>query len=285
MKRALLFFGAMLLVLSSGCARVAVRWSDPVVQNMVHSVFEECDLHLAREALPANLKILEGLAKTDPGNRTVLTALAMGFSGYALLFVEEDEPERASGLYLRARDYALHALGRKSGDLSLPNFGEADQTLSDLGREDLQPLFWAAFAWNAWVNLNLDKPEGIAQLEKTQFLLEKVLVLDSTYFYALPSILQGAMLSAKPALLGGDREKAKAFFQKGVAASEGRFFPARYYYARYYAVAAQDRGLFRELLQGIMRSDPQELREACLINRAFQQKAAKLAEREEELFF
>jgi len=225
MKQALLCLGTILFLLSSGCARVALRLSDPVVQNMAYSIFEECDLNLAREAIPANLKILEGLAKTDPRNRTVLTALAMGFSGYALLFVEENEPERASGLYLRARDYALHALGKKSGDLSWLNSSESDRSLRDMDREDLQPLFWAAFAWNAWVNLNLDKPEGIAQLEKAEILLEKVLFLDSTYFHGLPSILHGAMLSAKPALLGGDKEKAMAFFQKGVEAGNGRFFP------------------------------------------------------------
>lgn len=249
---------------------------------MTHSIFEECDLQLAREAIPGNLKILEGLAKTDPHNRDILSALSMGFSGYALLFVEEDDPDRASGLYIRSRDYALRALGAKGdakgqyGNVEVP--GGKDQ-------EDLQPLFWAAFAWNAWINLNLDKPEAVAQIGKSQPFLEKVLAMDSTYFHGLPAILQGSMLSAIPALLGGDNEKAKTFFLKGIEESGGRFFPAPYYYARYYAVATQDRDLFGKLLQQIVRSDPQELKEVCLINKVFQQKAAKLLAQEDELFF
>jgi hypothetical protein len=283
MKRiAAISVAAILFLLSSGCARVALKWSHPVVQNMTYSIFEECDLQLAREAIPANLKILEGLAKTDPHNRTILSALAMGFAGYALLFVEEDDPERASGLYIRSRDYALRALRSEGGPEG--QYGNVE-VLDVKDQEDLQPLFWAAFAWTAWINLNLDEPEAVAQLGKSQGFLERVLAIDSTYFHGLPAILQGSMLSARPALLGGDNEKAKTFFLKGIEKSGGRFFPARYYYARYYAVATQNRDLFRELLEQITRDDPQELKEICLINKVFQLKAAKLLAQEEELFF
>jgi hypothetical protein len=253
---------------------------------MSYALFEECDLQLAREAIPANLKILEGLAKTDPHNRAILSALSMGFAGYALLFVEEDDPDRASGLYIRSREYALRALGFKVEALAEAKAQDrAAEILGAVDREHLQPLFWAAFAWNAWINLNLDKPEAFSQLAASQALLEKALAIDSSYFHGLPAILQGTMLSAKPALLGGDNEKARTFFLKGLEESGGRFFPARYYYARYYAVAGQDRDLFRNLLEETMQSDPQELKEMCLINKVFQQKAARLAEQEEELFF
>lgn len=283
MKRiAALLITPFLFLVPSGCARIALRWSHPVVQNITHSIFEECDLQLAGEAIPGNLKILEGLAKTDPHNRDILSALSMGFAGYALLFVEEDNPERASGLYIRSRDYALRALG---GKVDPEGQDGGVEVLGGKEQEDLQPLFWAAFAWNAWINLNLDKPEAVAEIGKSRAFLEKVLAMDSNYFHGLPAILQGSMLSAMPALLGGDNEKAKTFFLKGMEESGGRFFPAPYYYARYYAVATQDRDLFGKLLQEIVHSDPQELKEVCLINKVFQLKAAKLLAQEEELFF
>ena len=40
----------------------------------------------------------------------------MGFTGYAMLFVEEEDPERASRLYLRARRYGLKAIGMENPD-------------------------------------------------------------------------------------------------------------------------------------------------------------------------
>jgi hypothetical protein len=275
-----------LLFLSASCARVALRMSPPLVQNMMVSVFEECDPQLAREAVPANLKVLEGLAKTDPDNRDILEALAMGFAGYALLFLEEDDPGRASGFYLRSRGYALRALGA-GGDI-LMDAQEGDrvpQVLRDMGPADLQALFWTAFAWNAWINLHLDKPEAVSQLGVAQACLERVLAIDRGYFHGLPEIMQGAILSARPQLLGGEKEKARSHFQKGLERSGGKFFPARYYYARYHAVSGQDRDLFRRLLGEIVNGEPRTLKEMCLVNTVFQQKAARLLEREEELFY
>lgn len=287
MKRiAALAVWASFILLVSGCARLALRMSPPLVTNMASSIFEECDPQLAREAIPATLKMLEGLSKTDPGNRTIQTALSKGFAGYALLFLEEGEPERASGFYIRARDCGLRALGAGGEGLSHPERqAGASAALQALGREDLEPLFWAAFSWNAWINLNLDKPEALAQLGASQAMAERVLAIDSSYLFGLPETLQGAMLSAKPQHLGGDRERARSLFQRGLDRGEGRFFPAAFYYARYYAVAAQERELFRRLLRGVVSGDPRALREMCLVNTVFQQKAVDLLAREDELFY
>lgn len=275
-----------LLLLLVGCARVALRMSPPFIENMMLSVFEECDPQLARESIPANLKMLEGLSKTDPGNRSIHTALSMGFAGYALLFIEENDPGRASGFYIRSRDHAFRALGARGEIFRDPEKrGGISDALREMDPHDLEALFWGSFSWNAWINLNLDMPEAVSQLEISQACMERVLEIDSSYFFGLPDILQGAMLSARPQLLGGDREKARSFFQRGIEQSGGRFFPARYYYARYNAVAAQDRDLFRQLLREIVRGNPGELKEMCLVNTVFQERAAKLLAKEDELFF
>lgn len=288
MKRitALAVAASSIILLFTSCARIALRMSPPLVENMTLSVFEECDPQLAREAIPANLKVLEGLAKTDPGNRAILTALAAGFAGYALLFLEEDDPERASSFYIRSRDHALRALGGRSDVFLDPEKqGKISEILGRMDRDDLDALFWTTFSWNAWINLNLDKPEAVSQLAASQACLDRMLEIDSTYFHGLPAILQGAVLSARPQLLGGDREKARSFFQKGLEQSAGRFFPAHYYYAKYYAVSAQDRDLFRRLLGEVVRGEPRQLREMCLVNTVFQQKAARLLAQEDELFY
>ena len=66
------------LVLSfSGCVRLALYLSPSLVPSFTEAIFEECDPVLAEDAIPANLKILEGLLRNAPGNKKISTALSM----------------------------------------------------------------------------------------------------------------------------------------------------------------------------------------------------------------
>ncbi|MFC1823730.1 TRAP transporter TatT component family protein [Thermodesulfobacteriota bacterium] len=254
---------------------------------MVSSFFEECDPELAKNAMPSNLKLMEGLLKNDSENAQILTMLAMGFNGYSLLFVEDDDPQRASNLYLRAREYGIRALGSKARFLNNPDLIEKDLkvSLDIFDKKDVEPLFWVVFAWNAWINLNLDNPSALAQLTPSQACLEKVLELDATYFHGLPSILMGVSLSARPAMFGGNLEKAQDYFEKALQQSQGKFFAASYYYARYYGVRAQDKKLFLKLLQQVIEGTPADLPDSCLMNTVMRSKAQKFIENTDEFFF
>jgi hypothetical protein len=61
---------------------------------------EERDPDLSKQAIPSNLKTLEGLFKQDPDNTWILENLAKGFCGYAFSFLEGTEPERAPSFIL-----------------------------------------------------------------------------------------------------------------------------------------------------------------------------------------
>ncbi len=259
---------------------MAVQATSSLVPDFTAAFFEECDLDMARDSLPAQLKLMEGLLKSDPGNRKILTALCMGFTGYAMLFVEDEDPERASRLYLRARIYGLRAIDLEG----LPHEAIQD-SLQRLGREETAPLFWTALSWNAWINLNLDKPEALGDLPVAEACLFRVMAMDPDYFFGSPSIITGAMLAARPRMLGGDAERANAFFSKAMRVSNGAFFLAPYYYARYYAVRVQDKALFLDLVKRIEQGRPDQLREVCLINTAIQQKTKALKKMSDELFF
>ncbi|MEW6664293.1 MAG: TRAP transporter TatT component family protein [Thermodesulfobacteriota bacterium] len=280
-------FLSLLVFLGAGCASMALRLTPSLLENMTGALFEECDSGLAQQAIPANLKILEGLLKSDPGNRRTLASLSMGFGGYAFLFLEDDAPERASRLYLRSRAYAVQALGAR-GEALRDQDARAEgvrRAVQGLNRSDLEALFWLTFSWNAWTRLNLDKPSAIAQMDASQSCLQRVLEVDEAYFHGAPHILQGALLAARPPLLGGNPAQARGHFQKAMDLSRGKFFLAQFYYARYYAVAVQDRALFLRLLREILEGNPQELKGACLINTVIQGKAMHLAEQVDELFY
>lgn len=264
----------------NGCAGVALHATSSLVPDMALTFFEECDLELARQSLPAQLKLVEGLLKKAPKNREFLTALCMGFTGYAMLFVEEEDPERASRLYERAMGYGLRAIGMEK---ATPQSLQA--RFKHMGKTKIDPLFWIAMSWHAWINLNLDKPAALGELSTAQACLDRVMEIDPNYFFGAPYLIAGSMLAARPRLLGGDEAKAKDYFSRAMTASDGAFFLTPYYYAKYYAVRVQDKALFLDLIRNVEEGRADRLKEVCLINAAIQQKMKGLKEKADELFF
>ncbi|MBC8177715.1 MAG: hypothetical protein ISR61_04015 [Desulfobacteraceae bacterium] len=275
-----LFAIVLLMLLTTGCMKLALNATSSLIPNLTRAFFEECDLKLAEQSLPAELKLMEGLLKNAPKNKQILTALCMGFTGYAMLFVEEEDPERASRLYLRARRYGLKAMGMEN-----PNHQVILARLSAMDRDQIEPLFWVTMSWNGWINLNLDKPAALGDLSTAQECLKRVMEINPEYFYGSPYIINGSMLAAMPKILGGDAAKAKEFFTKALAASNGKFFLAQYYYAKYYAVRVQNKELFLNLIDEVEKAPADQLKEACLINSAIKEKMRSLKEMADELFF
>jgi hypothetical protein len=276
----------LLGLFSSACVKFALHFSPSLISNFTKTLFEECDPELAKHSLPADLKLMEGLLKNDPNNRQLLTSLCMGFTGYAMLFVEEENPERASRLYLRATKYGLLAIGYTSAfKRTDSNMETIRKKLSGFGKEALEALFWTTMSWNAWINLNLDKPAAFAQLGIAQAFLDRVLEINPEYLYGSPYVLAGSILAARPELLGGSPAQAKDYFEKAMYLSHGKFFLVHYYYAKYYAVRIQDKDLFTSLIKEVEAASLCELKEACLINAVMKQKAKCLIEKSEEMFF
>jgi tetratricopeptide (TPR) repeat protein len=271
---------------SAGCMQVALRASPSLFPNFASAIFEECDPELAKVSIPPNLKLLEGLLKNDPENRKILTTLSMGFAGYSLLFVELEDPERASSFYLRALEYGIRALGDKGMPLRDREGGPepVKAALKAMEQQDIEALFWTTLSWNAWLNLNLNKPSALAQLSASEACLRRVLELDEHFFYSSPHILMGASLAARPPLLGGSPEKARTHFETAMLKHHGQFFLAQVYFARYYAVRVQDKALFERTLAEVLQSDPARIQEACLINRMMQRRARELLKQIEDLF-
>lgn len=273
-------------MLMNGCMKIVLRSSPSLYRNFSKATFEECDPELARDSIPANLKIMEGLLKSDPENEYILRLLCTGYCGYALLFVETNDPSRASELYLRARGYGQRALGREGliFGRSRINPEELRQTLLQIGPKKLDALFWFTLSWNGWINLNLDRPAALGQLTLAQACLERIMDLDPEYFYGLPYVLMGVIYSARPKMLGGDINKAEMYFKKAFELTGYKFYLVHYYYARHYAVRIQDRKLFIKLLDDIEQGDPRTLQEVCLINQVIKNRSKELRKQADDLF-
>jgi len=269
-----------------GCMQVALRATPSLFPNVAATIFEECDPELAEASIPPNLKLMEGLLKSDPENRKILTTLSMGFAGYSLLFIEPEDPERASAMYLRALEYGTRALGEKGAPLRNRDGGlePVRAMLKNMDPNDLEALFWTTLSWNAWINLNLDKPSALAQLSASEACLRRVLELDEHFFYSAPHILMGASLAARPPILGGSPEKARIHFEQALQENHRKFYLAQVYFAKYYAVRVQDKELFARTLAEVVHGNPRELQDVCLINRVMQRRAQELVKQAEDLF-
>jgi hypothetical protein len=269
----------------AGCVPMALKFTPHLISNFTQVLFEECDTGLARDAVPADLKLMEGLLRHDLDNEDLLTALCMGYTGYAFLFVEENDPDRASRLYLRARGYGLRAMG-------IPSFRDTKEgrkalcdRLRTVGKGRLPALFWTSMSWNAWINLNLDKPSALAQLGTAEACLKRVLQIGPDFLHGAPHVLMGSLLSARPGLLGGNEAKAKAFFDKAMQLSNRRFLLVHYYLARYYAVRTQNKDLFLRLIREVAQSAPEDMQDVCLINAVIKERMGRLKQKAEEFFF
>lgn len=278
----------MLALLAAGCTPrlIAARTTARVMERGLPALYAESDPLLAEQAMASQLKLLEVFLANDPDNPRLLRLSAQGFSGYAFLFLEGKDDARAQALYGRGRDYGLRALRRSAGcDLGAENdAARLSACLARLGRRDAETLFWTAYAWAGMDKLSLDSPDAVADLAKVERLMLRVEALATGFFYGGPDLFLGSYYGGRSRTLGGDPAKARAHFEKALAAGGGRFLTAAVLYARYYAVQAQDRPLFHELLSKVAATPAEVLPEQRLANAVAIRKAKELLKKEDELF-
>jgi len=281
---ALLITGLLL----TGCSpsRMAVQAALPLVESQIRAMQEERDPELAEQAIPANLKNLEGLLKEDPDNTWILENLAEGFCGYAFSFLEDKQPERASSLYARGKDFALRATVIRTGrekwqDLSLDEWSRA---LDEVKVSHQPALFWLGQCWGNWLMQNLDSVEAFADIPRLEKLMNKVHDLNPAFHYAGPHLFLGAFYGGRSKMLGGNPEKSRHHFEKALDLTENKYLLVQLFFAKTYAVQNQDRELFESQLQAVLQAPPDLLPEQRLANQVARKKAAKLLGQIDELF-
>ena len=98
------------LVTACSMGQMVVRGSQTILDSGIDSMNRETDLQLARDAMPANLKLIEGMLIEDPKNTELRLYAAEGFYGYSFGFIETEDPARAQQLYRRCYGHAQLAL-------------------------------------------------------------------------------------------------------------------------------------------------------------------------------
>jgi hypothetical protein len=279
-------FLVSLLFSSCSIQKMAISSMSGILNGGMECMLEENDLRIAEVSLISNLKLIETLIKADPGNEDFLTMASMGYGSYALGFLEDSLPDRASNLYLRGRNYGLRLLKEKEGitGLETMTLDEFSKTMGKIKKDDVPALFWSAYNWGSYINLNVADPEIAADLSKVNEMMQKVIDLDSTFYYGGAFLYFGSMYSKIPKMLGGSPEKSKEYFEKALKINEGKFLMTYVYYAKMYAVAVQDKELFTSLLKKVIETPENILPKNVLPNVMAKAKAQVLLNNIETYF-
>jgi TRAP transporter T-component len=276
----------VLVLNACSVGRMVARSSLPVVESGNVAMNRETDYELARDAIPANLKLIEGLIQELPDNAELRIQAAQGFYGYAYGFVEDENGPRASRLYRRGLAHALKALDASGlrGDPEAMPLDELKQRLAGLNRRAVPALFWAASCWAKWIDMNRNEPARLADLGKAVALMQRVLELDDTYYYGGAHLFFGVYYGNRPPMLGGDFRKSAAEFDRARAITGGKLLIADLLQAQYLARQELDRKQFHERLTAVVDAPPDIFPEMALANAIARHKAKRLLAREAEWF-
>ena len=250
------------------CTATIVHSMSPILAQSAAALESESDAELARAAMPGSLKLLEGVQRSAPDDDQVRVLLMRGWTGYALLFMEERDRAAARDFYRRARELGLERL-RRDPDFAaaLEQGGKSlDDALAALDDKRTELLFWTAASWGLLLNLSLDDPAELVNLERVKALMRRAAELRPDYYYGGPDLFLGAMEGARPKALGGNSEAAREHFEKALKAGGRRFLLTQVYYARFYALPTADEKLARSLLKEVLDADSKILPEAAAAN-------------------
>lgn len=285
----LLFFLTLLLILNSSCSinRFVVGQMAPVFKTSMAAFYEETDLQIAEQAIAANLKLLEGLLKNDPENEELLLLLAQGYSGYALGFVEDEDPKRAKIFYERAFNFGQRALmgtNEKPWRWTEESKSIFEKTVKDIDESEVPALFWTIFAMAGKINVSLDDPAALINVSILENAIKKIKGINPEFFHGSIFLLKGAIEGMKPRMLGGNPDAAKENFDKNLEITEGKFLLTQVYQAKFYAAKTLNEEMFDKLIEEIENFDVGTKPEIGLFNQIAKKKAALLKSQRDELF-
>jgi hypothetical protein len=289
---------AAALASQTGCTTMAINMAAPTLGDVAGVGFRNTDTAFMGAALPGSLLQLEGFLELSPHNYDLLMLNAEGNCGYALGFLEDDEPARASTYYLKGRDLAFSALSEASSGFRKARAGGATvrDALADVDNspETVRAMFWAGNCWGSWLNLNMANPRAYFAIPDVLAIMQKVAEFAPDYYWGGAQIFLAAFYAAAPPLAGGGLDKARPYFEAAFKASDRKFLMAQYQYARVYATMLKDQPdpadgrtgveIFDAMIAEIAAADPAAIPDLGLANAVIQKKAQRLAAQREKLF-
>jgi hypothetical protein len=274
------------LITACSMGQMVVRGSQTILDSGIDSMNRETDLQLARDAMPANLKLIEGMLIEDPENAELRLYAAEGFYGYSFGFIETENPARAKQLYRRCYGHAQLALQQVGVDVdpevATPEAVEA--AVGKAGKKAVPALFWTANCLGKWIDLSRDDLALVASLANVAILMQRVLELDNEFYFGGAHIFFGVYYGGRSPMLGGDFARAEAEFQRAAEINDNKLLIVNLLQAEFLDRQRLDQQAFNQRLTAILEAPDDLYPEMALINGIAKQKAALLLDLEGEWF-
>lgn len=192
-------------------------------------------------------------------------------------------PEEKGPIFEKGVTWGERAMGADPEFKARVDKGEKPaDALSALQKDDQMAIYWTAASLGKWARL-----QGFTTIVKYKSYIAKLMTrcteLDETAFWGGPVRYWGGFYSVAPAFAGGDMTKSKEYFERAKT-----MFPENLttyvLYADTYATKAQDRELFKQLLDHVIAADSGGIPELQPEFENEKRKAKDLLARIDELF-
>ncbi|MGD8311458.1 MAG: TRAP transporter TatT component family protein [Gammaproteobacteria bacterium] len=286
LRRTVFLAGVTLLLTACSMGKMVVRGSQEILDSGVVSMNRETDLQLAKDAMPANLKLLEGMLIEDPNNTTLMLYAAEGFYGYSYGFLDYQDKARARQLYRRCYGHAQHALELAGLDLdpAAANPNDLQDAVARLGKNSVPALFWTASCLGKWIDMNRSDPAGIAALANAAILMQRVVDLDDDFYYGGAHMFFGVYYGGRAPIFGGDSERSVQQFRRAREINRDRLLLVDVLQAEYLDRQQLNRQDFHERLTRVISAPEDLYPEMALVNAIAKKRAHYLLARENEWF-
>ncbi len=249
--------------------KIAVRSTAKLLDQASKEIETEASWDFFREAAPANLKTLEGLLYTDPNNTNLLATLTKAYAGYAFgvdetLYLPEVLTEDAGGKfkelalahYSKALNYGLRFLEQKGLHQKELFSNQRAASLSVLldrkAKKDTETVFFLAQSLGGLINLQRTNVYLLSLSGVVKELVDWSCHHSPEIGHGLCAFFFGAYETSRPRMLGGNPEKGRELFLKGIKRyPENLLLPLAY--MQFYLIPFQKKAEYSNLkaqLQG-----------------------------------
>ena len=294
MKKIICLFILYLVLPSCSIRQIAVLASSDIVNSVQISFMQEKDPQLAKEAFPGLIKIAEGMHAYYPKSPYYSGKLCFLLSAYAFAYIDEspysdydDDSElkekRLLEYYKRAYDFGLLSLSTKIPNFSQLILSQPELALKKIKVRDIETLFWFNFAWAMMIFNNTADAKLVLQLKTIKQIADKIMELKPDYLnYAIYGVYV-AYYGGRSKTIGGNPDKALAYYQKGLQLANNNSI-LNFIYYKYVSTQTSDSKTFEELYERIIEFDPNTDLDNLFIHKIIQTKAKQLYLKKTEIF-
>lgn len=228
-----------------------------LADNLSVAMLNQDDPETVRAGAPSYLLLLDSFVEGNPDDPDILAAGATLYASYGAVFA--DDEQRASRLTTRARNYALRAMCEAYEPACRwpdANYDEFVASLDGVRSKHNELLYTYGFASLAYLRAHSSDWNSLAELPQIEALFNHYLDISGDAVNSSVYTYMGILLTLRPPALGGEPEKAREYFEKAIAVTDGKDLGAKVEYARGYARLLYDRELHDRLLNEVVSADP-----------------------------